>query len=498
MSGDRNSYGNILKAIGLFGGVKVFQILVNIVKNKFVALLLGPTGMGIVGMLTSTTSLISSFTGFGLGTSTVRDISASYSSGDSKQIGRTVAILRKLVWATGILGVLVTIALADYLSLWAFGNEDYSTAFRILSVILLFDQLTVGQTALMQGTFHYRYMAKASLYGSIIGLVISIPLYYKWGEDAIVPVIIITSLTALLLSIVYTRKIDIQKEKVTFHDVITDGRTMIVLGTVLAATTAFRLGGTYLQRAFISNFGSLADVGLYAAGSAIATQYIDVILGAMSTDYAPRLAAISHDVDSFIETINRQMKLMVTITIPFIVLFIIFARELIILLYSNEFLPIVVMIEWMMFSMFLRAISWCLSFSFVAKGESKAFFWNETACTIYSLAFSIGGYYFAGFIGLGLSFLITYVIYTVQMYILARAKFGFRFSKDCYVLIVRQALLLVASFIIIELIKPSIWRYVAGLIVLLVVTYASLKEFDKMIPIKDIIGGFKDRLFKKR
>ena len=206
---------------------------------------------------------------------------------------------------------------------------------------------------------------------------------------------------------------------------------------------------------------------LHTSCHLVNTQYIDVILGAMSTDYAPRLAAISHDVDSFIETINRQMKLMVTITIPFIVLFIIFARELIILLYSNEFLPIVVMIEWMMFSMFLRAISWCLSFSFVAKGESKAFFWNETACTIYSLAFSIGGYYFAGFIGLGLSFLITHVIYTVQMYILARAKFGFRFSKDCYVLIVRQALLLVASFIIIELIKPSIWRYVAGLIVLL-------------------------------
>lgn len=497
MASDRNSYGNILKAIGLFGGVKVFQILVNIVKNKFVAILLGPTGMGIVGMFTSTTSLISSFTGFGLGTSTVRDISASYSSGDSKRIGRTVAILRKLVWATGILGAIVTIVLADYLSLWAFGNDDYSTAFRILSVILIFDQLTVGQTALMQGTFHYRYMAKASLYGSIIGLVISIPLYYQWGESAIVPVIIISSFTALLLSIIFARKIDIQKEKVTFHDVITDGRTMIVLGTVLAATSAFRLGGTYLQRAFISNFGSLADVGLYAAGSAIATQYIDVILGAMSTDYAPRLAAISHDNDSFFETINRQMKLMVTITIPFIVLFIIFARELIILLYSNEFLPIVVMIEWMMFSMFLRAISWCLSFSFVAKGESKAFFWNETACTIYSLAFSIVGYYFAGFIGLGLSFLLTYVIYTVQMYILAKAKFGFSFSKDCLSLIVRQALLLVMAFVIIELIKPSIWRYVAGVTILLFVTYASFKEFDKMIPIKDIIAGFKNRIHKK-
>lgn len=497
MSSDRNSYGNILKAIGLFGGVKVFQILVNIVKNKFVAILLGPTGMGIVGMFTSTTSLISSFTGFGLGTSAVRDISASYSSGDSKRIGRTVAILRKLVWATGILGALVTIILANYLSLWAFGNEDYATAFRILSIILLFDQLTVGQTALMQGTFHYRYMAKASLYGSVVGLLVSIPMYYQWGQDAIVPVIIISSLTALLLSIAFARKIEIQKEKVTIHDVLTDGRTMIVLGTVLAATSAFRLGGTYIQRAFISNIGSLADVGLYVAGSAIATQYIDVILSAMSTDYAPRLAAISNENEKFVETINRQMKLMVTITIPFIVLFIIFARELIILLYSNEFLPIVVMIEWMMFSMFLRAISWCLSFSFVAKGESKAFFWNETACTIYSLGFSILGYYFVGFVGLGISFLITYIIYTAQMYILAKKKYGFAFSSDCLSLMIRQAILLAASFIIIELIRPSFIRYIVGISVLLIVTYFSYREFDKMIPVKDIISNLKSRIHKK-
>lgn len=497
MSNDRNSYGNILKAIGLFGGVKVFQILVNIVKNKFVAVLLGPAGMGIVGLLTSTTSMISAFTGFGLGTSTVRDVSAAYSSGDKRKIGRTVAILRKLVWGTGVLGALITIVFANRLSIWTFGNEDYCTAFRLLSVILLFDQLTVGQTALMQGTFHYKYMAKSSLFGSIIGLVVSIPMYYKWGADAIVPVIILSSLTALLLSIVFARKIDLPKEKVTFHDIITDGRTMIVLGTVLAATSAFRLGGTYIQRAFISNFGSLADVGLYAAGSAIATQYIDVILGAMSTDYAPRLAAISNDNRTFNETINRQMKLMVTITLPFIVLFIIFARELIILLYSGEFLPIVVMIEWMMFSMFLRALSWCLSFSFVAKGESKVFFWNESICTIYSLAFAVGGYYLAGFVGLGLSFLLTYLLYTIQMYFLAKKKFGFCFSKDCYFLIFKQAILLIVSFVVMEVISPSIWRYLVGILLFSIVCVISYFELNKMIPVKDLLQNIKSKLIKK-
>lgn len=497
MSSDRNSYDNILKAIGLFGGVKVFQILVGLIKNKVVAILLGPVGMGIVGMLNATTTLISSFTGFGLGTSTVRDVSYAYNSHDKQKIGRVASILRILILISGIIGVIITFVMADYLSYWAFGNDDYTLAFRILSIILLFDQLNVGETALMQGTFHYNFMAKASLYGSIISLIVSLPLYYQWGEKAIVPVIIISSLSLLVVSFFYSRKIELPHIKVSLKEVLTDGKTMIFLGIVLAATSTFRLGGVYVKRAFISSYGCLADVGLYMAGSAIVTQYIDVILGAMSSDYVPRLSAICSETTLFNETINRQMKLMVTLILPFIVLFVIFARELLILLYSNEFLPIASMTEWMMFAMFLRAVSWCLSFSFVAKGESKAFFWNDTICTIYSMFFSIVGYYCLGFIGLGLAFFVTYICYTIQMYFLAKKKFDFRFSPDCLILIRKQAFLLIVTFVIIEIVNVSVWRYVLGVILLSFVTYVSVAEINKMIPIKSILNNLKIRILRK-
>ena len=87
MAEDRNSYKNITKAIGLFGGVQVFNILAGIIKNKIVAVLLGPVGMGISGILISTTSMISSATGLGLHTSAVRDVAKAYSSKDEKEVG---------------------------------------------------------------------------------------------------------------------------------------------------------------------------------------------------------------------------------------------------------------------------------------------------------------------------------------------------------------------------------------------------------------------------
>ena len=64
---NRNSYKQSLKATSLFGGVQIFNILIQIIRSKFAAVLLGPEGMGVMGLLNSTITMISSFTNCGLG-----------------------------------------------------------------------------------------------------------------------------------------------------------------------------------------------------------------------------------------------------------------------------------------------------------------------------------------------------------------------------------------------------------------------------------------------
>ena len=61
-----DSYLHILKYISLFGGVQVLNVLIGIVRNKFVAMLLGPQGVGLISLFNSTTKLISDSTNFGI------------------------------------------------------------------------------------------------------------------------------------------------------------------------------------------------------------------------------------------------------------------------------------------------------------------------------------------------------------------------------------------------------------------------------------------------
>ena len=82
---EQSSYRQIFKATSLFGGVQVFQILIGIIRTKFVAVLLGTTGVGIMGLFNAPLQLILSVTGLGITFSAVRDISEAYGSNDQQQ-----------------------------------------------------------------------------------------------------------------------------------------------------------------------------------------------------------------------------------------------------------------------------------------------------------------------------------------------------------------------------------------------------------------------------
>ena len=211
MSEQKADYRQIMKATSIFGGVQIIQIIVQVIRSKFIAILLGPAGMGIAGLLVSTTNLISGLTGFGLGTSAVKDIAAATSTDDKSKITKVITVLRRIVWLTGFFGTLVTLVLSPLLSRLTFGNHDYTLAFIWISITLLFNQLTTGQVALLQGMRKLHYLARANLTGSILGLIFTVPLYYIWGIDGIVPGIIATSLVSFMASWYFSNKVKIEK-----------------------------------------------------------------------------------------------------------------------------------------------------------------------------------------------------------------------------------------------------------------------------------------------
>jgi len=485
MAEQQTSYRQIMKATSIFGGVQVFNIMISVIRSKFVAILLGPAGMGLAGLLTSTTGFITALTNFGLGTSAVKNVAAAASTGDEIRVSTVVTILRKLVWVTGLLGMIITIVLSPWLSQLTFGNGNYKLAFIWISITLLFQQISSGQMVVLQGLRKLQYLARANVTGAVIGLLVSVPVYYIWRLDGIVPVIILSSLTTMSLSYYFARKAKIKSVQMTVKKVIVEGQEMLKMGFILSLSGLISLGVSYIVRIYISNISGVEQVGLYNAGFAIITTYVGMVFSAMSTDYYPRLSAVAHENQKAKVLINQQAEVSILILAPILAFFLIFINWIVIILYSQKFIAVNEMIHWAALGMYFKAASWSVGFILLAKGESKTFFWNELIGNAYILGFNIAGYKLAGLEGLGISFLAAYFVYFIQVFLVAKFKYSFSFDEVFYKVAGIQLLIGLLCFGIMRTMK-SPWTYILGSTLIVFSVLYSFRELEKRIGLKDL------------
>lgn len=485
MSDNKSSYRQIMKATSLFGGVQVINIIVSIVKSKFVAVFLGPYGMGIFSLLLSTMELVKAFTNFGLGISTVKVIASVNASEDQSKISTAVTVVHRWILITAIFGTLFSLFLSHWLSVLTFGNSDYTIAFAWLSVTILFSQLSAGSLAILQGMRKLQFLAKANVIGNVLGLFVTIPLYFLYKVDAIVPVLILSSVISFLFTWYFENKIKIKKVEVSGKQTIVDGKNMFVMGYVLSIGPLLAIGSSYIVRTYISKYGGITDVGLYAAGFAIINTYVGLIFNAMLTDYYPRLSAIAHNNDDCKNVANQQTELALLILSPMLVAFIVFSNLIILLLYSKEFLGITDMLYWAAISIFFKTLNWTIGIILIAKGTSKLYFWSDLIANIYILALNILGYHFWGLTGLGMSFVIGYFFGFVQLFWITKIKFNFGFFKSIYLIFTFQLALAISCFVAVKFLD-SLYAYSLGIVLLIISLFYSYKELDKRIGISSI------------
>jgi O-antigen/teichoic acid export membrane protein len=492
VSSNTESYRKIFKSTSLFGGVQLFNIIIAVVKSKLVALLIGPSGMGILGLLTSALGSINSITSFGLGTSAVKTISSQIDACDVSKTSKLISVVKKVFFVTGLLGMILSLIVAPWLSELTFGNKDYTCAFRWLSITLLLQQLSSGQMAIMQGFQKLRYLAKANVIGSFIGFLIAIPIYYLWNNKGIVPVIIATSIISMIFTGYFSQKVNFKTTLVSWKDLLFHSKEMLTMGFSISMSGLIATFVSYITRIYINKTGGIEAVGLYNAGFAIISTYVGMIFTAMVTDYYPRLSKTSSDNKKCKELINQQAEIALLIISPILIIFLIFSKFLIVMFYSTKFIEVTDMITWAALGMYLKSVSWSISIVILAKGKSKLYFLNELIANSYILTFNLVGYYLAGLEGLGISFFISYLFYLIQVYLLAKIKYSFSFSPVFQKIGILTASLGIICFLLVKY-TPSTFSMIIGTLSLIISATFSFLELDKRIFLVEFIRNRIDR-----
>jgi O-antigen/teichoic acid export membrane protein len=486
---ERASYRQIFKSTSLFGGVQVFNIIIGIIRTKFVAVLLGTAGLGIMGLLNAPLNLIISISGLGISFSAVRDISIAHDSGNQSVISKTIIILRRWSWFTGSLGAIITITLAPLLSYWTFGNREYTWAFVWLSITLLIQAISKGQSAILQGTRRLKDMAKAGVIGSSLGLLTSIPLYYWIGIKGIVPALIITAITGLFLSWFFSRKVKTTKIELSIQETYFEGLGMAKLGIFMTLTGFLSSITGYLLNAFISRTGGLDQVGLYNSGYSILSQYVGLIFSAMATDYFPRLARLNSKNEKVNLLVSQQIETAVLILGPILCILIVFMPIVIRILYTTKFLPIIFFVNWAILGIQLKAMTWSMGYIILAKNHGTLFFIIELVGSIFALICNILGYYFYGLEGLGISFLVNYLFAYVLTYSIIKRNYRMYQKSSTYFLFSVSFSICLSSFIIAKYVDTPLAFFLGSILAILSTIY-SYVELNKRIGLNNLWDRF--------
>lgn len=477
------AYKTILKATTLFGGVQGFNILINLVRTKAVALLLGPAGVGLNSIYNETRELVHSTTNFGLDVSGIKDISTKYNSlCDAKteeerisikaELEESICVLRSWILLLALFGTILTVILATPLSYLTFQNDEHTWAYIMLSPVVGLSTIACGETSILKGLRKLKDLASLSVITAVTTTVISISIYYALGIKGVIPALIAIYCATVIVACCYSYRqfkprFSLQKT------VMKAGIPMIKVGCAFMVTNLIDNTIQLVTQSGLNNIGTLDVVGLYTANNTITSTYIGIFIASLSSDYFPRLAGLFNNKAERLKTVCSQAEFLV-IVLPPAIAALLFALPFIVpLLLSSEFTEVIPLAQIALVAMIFRITHLPFTYTSLAAGDSVTYFVLSTIQAV-DMLLVLPGYYYFGLMGIGYALLITNFIDFVASLMCAKYKYGITMSKRLRALfMVHAALLGICYYCVNNFSGYSYWGVAA--VVVAVISLASYK-----------------------
>lgn len=442
-----NSYSHILKYTGLFGFVQMLNIVVGIVRNKCIAVILGPEGMGLAALLNTSMNFVAQATGLGIPFSSIKRIAETFDSGDSTALNRHVSTVRVWSLLAAIIGALACIALGPLLNRLSFSWGDHTLHFILLAPAVAMTAIAGGELAILKGTRRMKELAISQVTTTLLSLLIAVPLYYVFNIKAIVPVISLMAMANLLPALVVSLR-HYPFSLRHFSSAVGEGRQMVGMGVAFTLAAAFSSGGEMAARSLISQFSDLHTVGLFNAACMMTFTYAALAFSSMESDYFPRLSAASHDNEEMLTIVNRQVEVSLMIISPMTCLLVILLPVAIPLLFSQHFVPVVTMAQTTALALLFKAVSLPLAYINLAKGNSRIYLAFEAAYAVAYVVAICYAFLFGGLMAVGWAIVAVHALETAALYVYANRRYHLVLSRGSVVLLAIIIPCLAAAYLV--------------------------------------------------
>ena len=482
MHEDKDTFRRILAATSIVGGATAITILIGVARMKIFALVIGPVGIGLMGVLASIMAVGATVGGMGLGTSGVRQIAASEA---------TRAVARRALWLATwpmalVAGLTLWIARAE-IARWVTGTTDHALAIGLTGVGVVLTIAAAAQWAVIQGFQRIGDLAKARILGAVLSLLIGVPAVVYGGALGIVVAVIAIPLGNVLAALPFRPRREPAINR-TPHALRDQWRPLFTVGAVVMISSSLGALSLVLIRAVIIDRQGLEAAGLYQAAYAISAMNVSLVLSAMAADYFPRLSAIEADREATNRLVNQQVRAAILLGAPILAALVALAPIVLQIFYSGAFAPAAAMLRWQVAGELLKFPGWALGFLLVARRDTGRFLLTETLFVAVYLGGTILLLPLVGLAGAGLAYLGAYFIYSGTMFALCRRRHDVRLDAQN----IRELALVLFALVAITML--SAWSQMAAAIVgLLFAAVLAIRAVRQLDQATQMLARFKGR-----
>ena len=492
-------YRHTIKYLGIFGGAQGFSMLLNMLRTKITSVLLGVAGQSIIALSNRTIQMFSDLTGLSLAFSAVRRMSDAYSNGDEAVVEHCVKVVRSIAFLTGLLGTLLMLAVTPFISEWIFDASSgyYLAKLLMLSPVVFMMAVSNGELAILRGTRRLNKVAAYSLAVSVISLLVSVPLYFFIGLGGVFPAIFVTAFFQMCVLLCFTVPHYSYRVSPFSLRLVREGLDMVKMGAGYIFASILTSSAMWLICALLSDLGDGESAGLFSAAFVMITLLPGILFAALDSEYYPRLSGVASNGEVRNRMVNEQVEVQLLVQSPLLLAFIVAMPVLVPLFYDAEFVPAIAMAQFAMFGMFMRTMTYPISFLPLVNNDTLVFVILETVYSVMLVTLVVLGFQYYGYVGVGVGMALAHTLDFVAVYVVTRVRYGMSLSADA----VRGFLLqfpLFVAVIAVAMTGCDGWCYwVAGGTGVLLSALATFHMFSRMAVLPDSLSRVVNKLFSR-
>ena len=409
----------------LNGIAQLIKAITSLVVNKLIVVLLGSTALLFVGNLKSVFTILQQISGAGVYEGAVKYLSGEYKN---RKTFILQACLSLMLFGFLISTALYFILFDQILDLLQLGENDRDLIPWLTGGIVLSLLCFIFHT-LMQSFFHglksYKIIVKSTLISALLTLGVSTALIYYANKIGLILSVFVPSLILLLTysfhinkswhfgQVLFYKPFRLFVFKPVLSFTLMSAVAAIVFPSVLITIRTLLVEHSGVELA--SYWEGYSRLSLFMSGLAISS---------ISLYYLPKLVEANTGQEMF-KVVLWGVKFLFALALPAMLLIFLFGSDIILLLYTTNFLEAISLLKWELLGTFLKLLSFTVSFIMVAKKLTRVFVLSELISGLVFFGLSVLLVEMYGIVGASIAFAGTYFLYLLWVVIYFGKRFRF-------------------------------------------------------------------------